>query len=231
MIITIDGPAGSGKSTIAKEVAKKLKFIHLNSGLLYRAVAKASYDLSISHENEARLGDLARSLKFDFELNLLDFTTNTKIIYLNDNLVLEPELLLSEKWSQAASKISVYSSVRNILTAVQRECGVKNSLVLEGRDSGSVVFPEADYKFYLKAPLMERVKRRVAQEMSGKNISLDFYAEIESKILEDIKSRDFRDSSREVSPHIVPFDARVIDTENLTVYQVVEAINNEIASK
>lgn len=228
MIITIDGPAGSGKSSVARELAKKLRFIHLNSGLLYRAVGYVAKSKSVALDESLQLKIIVDGLKFDFILNVVDFRTDIQVHYVPDNKILDPKELLLDEWSQDASQVGTLSYVREVMTRAQREIGVKNNLVLEGRDSGSVVFPNADYKFYLNAPLEERVKRRLAQEY-GDNVSMT--SQIGEKFLAEISKRDERDSSRSIAPQVVPEDAEVIETEKLSLQEVVDVLYKKIRPK
>jgi CMP/dCMP kinase len=225
VIITIDGPAGSGKSSVASELARQIKFLHLNSGILYRAVGYIAKIKDISYDNHVVMGEVVDGLKFDFILNVVDFRTDIRVLYAPDNLSLDPKVLLLDEYSQGASKVGTISYVREVLTKVQREIGAKNNLVLEGRDSGSIVFPQSDFKFYLDAPLEERVKRRIVQEHGA---SCDFDPEAKEKILREIRKRDERDSSRSIAPHIIPKDAFVIDTQSLSLQQVVEVVRKKI---
>lgn len=228
MIITIDGLAGSGKSSVARELAKSLKYLHLNSGLLYRAVGYLMQSKSIEATNSDEIGRILEGLKFDFILNVLDFHTDIKVFYSPDSRILSPTMLLSDECSEAASKVGTIAVVREYLTRVQRDLGKSNSLVLEGRDSGSVVFPNADFKFYLDASFEERVRRRVVQEQQlGREIT----QEVEALILKEMKDRDLRDSTRELDPHVVPKDAIVINTQGLSQVDVVEVLKNKISLK
>ncbi|HMO17109.1 MAG TPA: (d)CMP kinase [Oligoflexia bacterium] len=164
VIITIDGPAGSGKSTIASKLAQRLGFIHLNSGILYRAIGRIANEKGVSHDDEKGLIYLCSSAKFDFSLDPGNFRTRVTLNFPSlGNYSLNPEELYGEECSHWASLVGTSKAVREALTSFQRELGSRNSLVLEGRDAGSVVFPDADFKFYLDASLDERVRRRALQ--------------------------------------------------------------------
>ncbi len=225
MIITIDGPAGSGKSSVASDLAKRLHSLHLNSGLLYRAVGYVASRKQVSYDNEEGLIGITRSLRFDFLLDVVDFRTDIRVLFVPDNIYIDTKTLSMNEWSQAASQIGTLKGVRDLLTEVQRNLGKDNSLVLEGRDSGSIVFPDADYKFFLDAPLEDRAIRRFVQ-IYGNESKVD--DEEKSKILSEIKKRDERDSNRTIAPQIVPKDAEVIQTGKLSLDEVVEAICKKI---
>lgn len=226
MIITIDGPAGSGKSSVANSLARKLHFLHLNSGLLYRAVGYVAAKKQISNEDEEGLIDIARSLRFDFLLDVVDFRTDIRVLFVPDNIYIDTKTLSMDEWSQAASKIGTLKGVRELLTEVQRNLGRDNSLVLEGRDSGSVVFPDADFKFFLDAPLEARAIRRFVQ-IHGNESKVD--EEEKNKILSEIRKRDERDANRTIAPQVVPDNAEVIHTGNLSLDEVVAAICKKIS--
>lgn len=225
MIITIDGPAGSGKSSVSRALAKKLKFIHLNSGLLYRAVYYICNQEKISLEDKSSVTDNLNGFEFDFKLDMVDFHTEIRVFFRPKNQELDISLLLSDLCSQGASLVGVLPYVRDYLTDYQRRMGVTNNMVLEGRDAGSVVFPDADYKFYIDASLEERVRRRFAQE-----IGLEFINDSErvNKILTEMKERDDRDRLRSIAPQIIPDGAIVVDTTSLNLSEVVLKLYQQI---
>lgn len=230
MIITIDGPAGSGKSTVSAQLAEKLGFLHLNSGLLYRAIARAAKENSISYENESRLVSLAKAAEFDFNLDPSDFRTRVELKFPSlGDYSLHADELHAEEWSRGASVIGTLPHLRVALSDAQRKLGESYSMVLEGRDAGSVVFPNADFKFYLETSLEERVRRRLLQHGSvsdGKSLDPKEFEALKEQVKKDMIERDGRDSSREASPTIVPKDAVLIKTDGLNVQEVVDKVYN-----
>ncbi len=216
--ITIDGPAGTGKSTIAQEVAKRLGYLYLDTGALYRAAALAIDDAGIDVSNDTQCGKIASQAKISFtgtaiELNGKDVTS----------------LIRTSRMSSLASQIAVHPSVRKALLAIQRSFKEKKSLVAEGRDTGSVVFPDAQIKIFLDASVNERAKRR-HKELLAKGISITY-----DEVLNDVKARDNRDSTREISPLVIPEHAIVVDTTHLDItgvaQKVLEVIQEKLADK
>lgn len=212
IVLTIDGPAGSGKSTVARKLAKRLAFIHLNSGVLYRALADEALKAGLSLDDEKNLASFASKLKFDFLLTK-DNETQT--------LVNKSEIgtsLTSLDVAKGASKVAVHSAVRDIFLEVQRTVAKNSSLVVEGRDAGTIVFPDAFKKFYLDASPEIRAKRRYEELVAkGEDVSL-------SEITSQMNERDFQDSTREVAPSVCADDAIVVDTSFSGIDEVVEQI-------
>jgi cytidylate kinase len=208
-IVAIDGPAGAGKSTIARRVAEKLGFIYIDTGAMYRAVALKALRSGTNLADAARLERLALDASIAFEPGgsriLLDGEDVTAAIR-------APEI------SPAASKISVFPGVRRAMVEMQRRMGASQSVVMEGRDIGSVVFPNADAKIFLDADPAVRAGRRV-REMEEKGQKLDA-AEVER----EIRERDRRDSTRADSPLVRAKDAVSVDTTPMSIEQVEQAI-------
>jgi cytidylate kinase len=221
MIITIDGPTGSGKSTAARGLAERLNFYCLSSGFLYRALAYIllkHFGYTKEDLYKASKNDIQQALdpkKFKYEMS----TKNCGlVIFSKENIT---SFLKSEEVSQGASIIAINKFVRQKLTDLQRELAKNKNFILEGRDSGSVVFNDADVKFYLTAELGERAKRwQNLQKMRGEEISFE-----EAK--KQVKERDTRDQEREVSPLIIPEHAIIIDNTYLTQ---TETVDNMISS-
>jgi len=211
LVITIDGPAGAGKSTVSKILAKKLNYIYLDTGALYRAMAYKALKLKISSDDVSALADLC---------------SNTTVILKNNGGQMKVHVdgenvedkIRTEEVGLAASKISSFAVVREKLLNLQREAGIQGGIVAEGRDMGSVVFPHADYKFYLDAKLEERIKRR-HKELSVKDVSVKY-----KSIQEDMLTRDKQDKQRELAPLKAPDEAIIIDSDNLSVEKVVDKI-------
>ncbi|MEI6790120.1 MAG: (d)CMP kinase [Myxococcaceae bacterium] len=201
-IVAIDGPAGSGKSSVAKSIARELGFLHVDTGAIYRSLAYAAMKAGISLEDPKALANLALSLQ-----------------EINSSLEIR-----TEQMGNAASQISQYSEVRANLLELQRRFGrqSKTGAVLEGRDIGTVVFPNAKYKFFLTASAEQRAKRRLLElEQRGEKAD---YAEI----LQDLTKRDERDKNRAAAPLVAAKDAILIDTSECSLEQVVEQIKNKI---
>jgi CMP/dCMP kinase len=212
MIITIDGPAGTGKSTVAQAVAEKLGFDFLDTGAMYRAIALWALRRHVSMEDQRELALIARSARIIF-----DFTQKPPLLLLNGHDVTAQ--LRGGEVTAAVSYVAQVPEVRQILVAQQRRIGEQaHNLVTEGRDQGSVVFPDARWKFYLDAAPAERARRRAAQ-LRARGEIVDML-ELQRQIVE----RDTRDSRRAVGPLTRPADARVIDTTGLTQDQVVQQI-------
>lgn len=212
-VLAIDGPAGAGKSTTARAVATALGFAYLDSGALYRCVALAALEAGVSPEDDAALGDLAATLDIRQSVDGR-FTLNGRDV---TGLIRSPEV------SQAASKSSACPSVRAALVDIQRGAIAPPGTVAEGRDIGTVIFPEADLKVFLDAEPPERTRRRTL-ELEAKAAP----AEAIARVGREIEERDRRDSTRAVAPLAKAKDALVIDTTFLSFDEVVARIVDEV---
>ena len=224
MIITIDGPAGSGKSTVASKIAKKLGFIHLNSGALFRAVALKAEEQGVALDDDDAVSELAADTEFAFKLSgrgqIAEARRETRLLVDGHDV---SEQVKSPAAGRLASRIAVLPKLREILLKVQREAADGNSVVVEGRDAGTIVFPGADLKFYLDAALEVRARRRFDELRSEAGESVDRVQSL-AEVRREMKVRDTRDSTREIAPQIPAEDAIRLDTSDLNVDQVVEQI-------
>lgn len=215
LIVTIDGPAGSGKSAAALQLAGRLGIPHLDTGAMYRAVALDALEHNILNDPD-RIAQRSRLLALTF-----DWSVTPAAIHLNGRNVSE---LIRQPQVTAITYVAADNPwVRETLVsqqrAIGRECG---SLVTEGRDQGTIVFPQADYKFYLNAHPEERARRRIAQ-LAAKGISAE-----QSDVLNQILQRDMRDQARAVGPLARPQDAIELDTTDLTLDETVEEMIKHI---
>ena len=217
-IIAIDGPSGAGKSTVAKLLAKRLGYVVLDTGAMYRAVAFRAKQTGICLEDEESLSQLASSLRVTF------LTRNEELRVLCDGEDIT-ESIRSPDMSSLASDISKKEGVRSALVRLQREMGRAGGVILEGRDIGTVVFPDADVKFYLDADAEERARRRT-EELVGKGVKVTF-----QETLEDVIRRDRNDMTRAISPLRKAKDAVVIDSTHLSAEEVVEKMIHLIHQK
>lgn len=214
-IISLDGPSGAGKSTVAKLVAKKLGYKYLDTGAMYRAVTLFFLNKNVNIQNDNEIISAISDLKISFD--------NNNKIYLNDIDVSEE--IRSIKVVNMVSKVSSISAVRKSMVSLQRAIAENDNYVVDGRDIGSVVFPFTKYKFYIDASVEIRAKRRYEEEIQkGRNITFE-------EVLNSIKKRDEFDSNREDSPLVVPKDAIIIDTTNMTIDEVVQKITDVVFNK
>ncbi|MGI8959542.1 MAG: (d)CMP kinase [Bryobacteraceae bacterium] len=209
VIVAIDGPAGAGKSTIAKRIAEKLGFVYINTGAIYRTVALWSIRLGVNLSDMHRLEQLAKEAKIELAANEGRVTLNGEDV---------TEAIRNPQVSEAASKVSAVPGVRRALLATQRDMAEQNSVVMEGRDIGSVVFPDAQVKIFLDADPQERVRRR-SLEFEKQGQLADFEA-----VSGELKARDERDRGRSESPLLQAPDAELVDTTGLSLEQVEEAV-------
>ena len=210
MIIAIDGPAGSGKTTTAHKVAKCLGFIHINTGAMYRGIALKFIRENVRLDDKLAIKKILQNTQLDFE------GPHLTIIHM-DGKDISAEIT-SSKVTENVSRISAISEVRLKLVEYQRQMAKNRNVVLEGRDIGTVVFPNADYKFYLVADIQVRAKRRKKEiEGAGEDISL------EDAIL-FLQDRDQEDSSRDLSPLVKADDAIELDTTYLSIEEQVDYI-------
>ena len=214
-IITIDGPSGAGKSTVAKLIADKLGFKYLDTGAMYRAVTLYMIENQVDIKNEEEVINALNKLNIGFDSNYR--------IYLDSQDITED--IRKEKVVKFVSEVSAISSVRRKMVDLQRDIAKEGNYILDGRDAGSVVFPNANYKFYLEASLEERAKRRYKEELS-KEVDISFEA-----VKDSIKKRDKYDSNRKDSPLVVPENAIIIDTTNMTIDEVAEEITDIFLNK
>ena len=220
LIVTLDGPAGSGKSSVAQELAKRLGVAFLDTGAMYRALGVRCLDEGIDLE-----GDGAAATAMTRQVTLrFDWATDPPALYADGHDV--TRRIRDADAATAASRIAVLGPVRQVLVEAQRAIGRRQRrLVTEGRDQGSVVFPDAQVKFYLDAAAPVRARRRVLQ-MRAAGIEAD-----EQKLLAEIIERDRRDASRADGPLTCPADALRVDTSDLTQDQVVDLLERHVGQR
>lgn len=209
IVVAIDGPAGAGKSTIAKSVAAKLGFVYIDTGAMYRAVALWAARAGIAESDIHKIEQLALEADISFE-------AGTQHVFLNGEDV--TQAIREPLISAAASKVSAISGVRRAMVEKQREMASTCSVVMEGRDIGSVVFPDARVKIFLDAPAPERVDRR-NRELHTRGLAVD-----PNGTARDIAERDHRDRTRTEAPLVQAPDAIYLDSGGLTVEQVEEQV-------
>lgn len=213
--IAIDGPAGAGKSTIARKTAAKLGFIYVDTGALYRAIALAVIKQGISLKDMEQITALLKELKL-----ALKYIDGQQRVYLNGTDVSD-EIRTSEV-SNFVSPISAIGTVREFLFSLQQEIAAENDVIMDGRDIGTVVLPHADVKIFLTATAEERAKRRYDQLLEmGEQV--DF-----QKLLAEMKQRDYNDSHREIAPLKQAEDAILVDTTGETLEQSIEKLEQVI---
>ncbi|MDX2268064.1 MAG: (d)CMP kinase [Bryobacter sp.] len=208
-IVAIDGPAGAGKSTVAREVARRTGALYVDTGAMYRAVALWALRNGTPLENMESLAQLAAHA--DIRLS-----GNPPRIFLNGEDV--TDAIRQPEVAQGASIVAANPAVRRAMVALQRDIAAEQSIVMEGRDIGSVVFPDAEVKIYLDAQPEVRATRRAA-ELSAKGQTIAFDA-----LCQQITERDHRDRTREISPLLQAPDAEYIDSSQLSTEEVIEAI-------
>ncbi len=207
MIVTIDGPAGAGKSTVARELARRLGFRFLDTGAMYRAVAWAAQEANLDWNDEPAIAKLARGIRIELKDNQ---------VFVDDHDV--TELIRTPEVTSVTVHTANNSSVREHLVKLQRESAREGDLVTEGRDQGSVVFPNAGCKIFLTASPKLRAQRRLDDLRSrGERSTLD-------EVLQDQNRRDEQDASRAVGPLIQPNDAVVVSTDGMSIEQVVDRL-------
>ena len=210
-IVAIDGPVGAGKSTVARAVARRLRFRYVDTGAMYRSVAWAALQRRVSWSDEHAVTALAKSLRMDFVTDPI----GQRVLVDGVDVT---EAIRTPRVSDGASILSVYPGVREALVAIQRRLGVEGGVVMEGRDIGTVVFPDAEIKVFLDASLDERARRRF-EEMKARGAAGDL-----ESVRKAEEERDHRDRTRNHSPLRVAPDAVVIDSTGIPADDVVARI-------
>jgi CMP/dCMP kinase len=206
-VIAIDGPAASGKSSVARELARRLNFVYVNSGAMYRAITWSVLNAGIDPADKDRIMELIKELSVGGKLADSEFHLLVNDFDLAGHLH-------EDRVNAEVSRVSTVPEVRKIVVEAVRGCALKHDLVVEGRDIGSVVFPDTPFKFYIDASPEVRAQRRAVQGHR-----------------DEIARRDHADSSRATSPLIVAKDAEMIDTSHMTVEEVVDEIMKRLRSK
>jgi cytidylate kinase len=220
LVIAIDGPAGSGKSTIAARLARKLGYVNLESGAMYRALALKALEQGVSLDDPEALRQLAAATTIQLEPQ-----SDGNRVLLDGRDV--SQRIRESDVTLAASRVSVHPPVREIMVSRQRQMGSNGGVVMEGRDIGTAVFPNADVKVFLDADARVRAERRVAQ--NGK-----LTPEEAQRIIEDLVARDQRDRTRPVSPLVAAPDAVILDSTNLSIddalHQLEQLVHQRLSS-
>jgi CMP/dCMP kinase len=208
LLITIDGPAGAGKTTVSKALADRLGFVYVDTGALYRGVAYEAREAGISPDDNKNLEKLCHRLDFQF----VKKESGTRLFSGDADIT---DQIRTPEMSMLASDVSARPVVRRALLDVQRKMGAQKAAVFEGRDMGTVVFPEADIKFFLTADLKARALRRYQELANIKPQQLEY-------VEKDMKQRDENDSNREIAPLKPAKDAILIDSSNIPAEEVIE---------
>lgn len=208
--IAIDGPSAAGKSTIAKILAEKLQYAHLDTGAMYRCVAYAAVRNGINMENEDALADMIKNTDIHFDSH--------GNVFIGDDDV--SKAIRTNEMSMYASNVSTYPKVRKELVAMQQEIAKNKGYIMDGRDIGTVVLPDAEFKIYMVASVEARAQRRY-KEYLEKNMKANY-----DEIYNDIEKRDYQDTHRAASPLKKADDAIEIDTSDMTIDEVVMEITN-----
>ena len=212
MIIAIDGPAGSGKGTVATAIAEKLDLVYIDTGAMYRCVALASLRNNLKLEDQEKIIQLSKKIKIEFD--------SKKNVYLNGEDVSKE--IRSKEVTDIVSQVSSIVEVRAIMVEQQRKLAKGHSVIMEGRDITTVVFPNADYKFYLDASVEERVKRRVLQNEEA-GIESDY-----DEIKKNIEMRDYNDINKEVGALKRTDEQIYIDSTNMSIDEVINFIIEKV---
>lgn len=215
--IAIDGPAGAGKSTIAKAIARRLGILYVDTGAMYRAIAYKALTLNLPLDQEQAISDMAWQTDI-----VLKNGEEERVLCDGEDVT---EEIRSPEVTRAVSIIAAYPKVRERLVEIQRQKAQEKSVVMDGRDIGTYVLPQADLKIFLTASLEERARRRWLElQEKGKNQSLE-------SVQEDMKNRDRLDRERKVSPLVPAEDAYILDTTGLSIEEIVEEIVNKLKTK
>ena len=215
-VVAIDGPAGAGKSTVTRKVAERLGYVIVDTGALYRVVALAAERAGVDFDDAARASALAESLVADSAVQLRRKDDGAMQVLLNGQDV--SLAIRAQNIGQGASKVSAHPGVRAALLELQRSQGREGGVVLEGRDIGTVVFPDAEAKFYLTASVDVRAQRR-RDELAARGTPPSL-----AEVLSEVAERDRRDSTRPIAPLRQADDAKLVDSSSLAIEQVVELI-------